>query len=89
MKITLPKTWLETLEILDIAFQPILNIHTGKIFGVESLLRNYQEAGFKSIFSVFDQAFHDGILYNYNVPICQDHLKQHSYFTHYATKCSS
>jgi hypothetical protein len=21
----------------------------------------------------------------YNVPICQDHLTQHSYFTHYAT----
>ena len=47
----LPKIWLETLETLDIAFQPILNIHTGKIFGVEALLRNFQDAGFKFIFA--------------------------------------
>ena len=77
MKITLPKTWLETLEILDIAFQPILNIHTGKIFGVESLLRNYQEAGFKSIFSVFDQAFHDGILYNFDIALREKTFKKY------------
>ena len=25
------------------------------------------------------------IVYIYNVPTCQDHLTQHSYFTHYAT----
>lgn len=25
----------------------------------------------------------------YNVPICQDHLTQHSYFTHYATSSNS
>ncbi len=24
----------------------------------------------------------------YPVPICQDHLNQHSYFTHYATNCN-
>ena len=28
------------------------------------------------------------ILREYNVPICQDHLNQHSYFTYYATDCN-
>ena len=49
----LPQRWLEKINILDIAFQPILNIHTGKLYGVEALLRNYQEAGFYSIFEVY------------------------------------
>ena len=43
MENQLPKEWYEKLSILDIAFQPILNIHTGKIFAVEALLRNYKE----------------------------------------------
>lgn len=50
MENKLPKTWLNNLEVLDIAFQPIINIHTGKTYAVESLLRNYQEIGFDSIF---------------------------------------
>ena len=43
------------------------NTWTGKIFAVEALLRNFQGAGFKSILTVFDQAFQDGnldVLYN-------------------------
>ena len=77
MKMTLPKIWLETLEILDIAFQPILNIHTGKMFGVEALLRNFQDAGFKSIFGVFDQAFNDGILYNFDIALREKTFKKY------------
>ena len=73
----LPKIWLETLETLDIAFQPILNIHTGKIFGVEALLRNFQDAGFKSVFDVFDQAFNDGILYNFDIALREKTFKKY------------
>jgi len=29
--------------------------------------------------------FKNGLNEIYNVPICQDHLNQHSYFTYYAT----
>lgn len=73
----LPKIWLETLETLDIAFQPILNIHTGKIFAVEALLRNFQDAGFKSIFGVFDKAFADGVLYNFDIALREKTFKKY------------
>jgi len=49
MKKNLPKKWVQNLKILDVALQPILNIHTGRIFAVEALLRNYEEVGFSSI----------------------------------------
>jgi diguanylate cyclase (GGDEF)-like protein len=65
----LPKEWLNALEILDIAFQPILNIHTGKIFAVEALLRNFQEVGFKSIFSLFDKVYKDNLLYSFDIAL--------------------
>ncbi|MDQ1268053.1 MAG: hypothetical protein QG560_696, partial [Campylobacterota bacterium] len=60
MKNSLPKKWVQNLKILDVAFQPILNIHTGKIFAVEALLRNYKEVGFDSIFDLFDEVYKDG-----------------------------
>lgn len=69
MKNTLPKTWIKNLEILDIAFQPILNIHTGKIYAVEALLRNFQDVGFKSIFSLFDKVYKENILYSFDIAL--------------------
>ena len=69
MKIKLPQTWIDNLEILDIAFQPIVNIHTGKIHAVEALLRNYQEVGFRSIFALFDAVYKEGILYLFDLEL--------------------
>ncbi|WP_455756905.1 EAL domain-containing protein [Sulfurimonas sp.] len=69
MKNELPKIWIDNLEILDIAFQPILNIHTGELYAVEALLRNYQEVGFRSIFSLFDQVYKDNILYKFDIAL--------------------
>ena len=69
MKQELPQLWLDILETLDIAFQPILHIHTAKIFALEALLRNFENAGFKSIFSVFDRAFEDGVLYYFDLEL--------------------
>jgi EAL domain-containing protein (putative c-di-GMP-specific phosphodiesterase class I) len=46
------------LKLLDYAFQPIVNIHTGMTYGYEALLRNVQAAGFASIASFFDE-IHD------------------------------
>ncbi|WP_316976294.1 GGDEF domain-containing protein [Shumkonia mesophila] len=48
--------WDYALERLDFAFQPIVNIHNGVCFGYEALLRNWADAGFDSIRSVFDTA---------------------------------
>ena len=69
MQTTLTQIWLDRLDILDIAFQPILNIHTGKIYAVEALLRNVDDAGFKSIFSLFDKVYKEGMLYPFDIKL--------------------
>ena len=69
MQTTLTQVWLDRLDVLDIAFQPILNIHTGKIYAVEALLRNVDDAGFKSIFSLFDKVYKEGMLYPFDIKL--------------------
>ncbi|MFQ3597964.1 MAG: GGDEF domain-containing protein [Chloroherpetonaceae bacterium] len=49
--------------IIDHAFEPIVNIHTGATFGYEALLRNYQAAGFETIWEFFESAYNEGALY--------------------------
>ncbi|MBF0201465.1 MAG: EAL domain-containing protein, partial [Desulfamplus sp.] len=50
------------IEKIDYAFQPIVNIHTGNVFGFEALLRKHEEAGFFSIDDLFNQALEDNVL---------------------------
>lgn len=69
METQVPQLWLERLELLDVAFQPILNINTGRLYGVEALLRNVEAAGFKSIFFLFDQLYKEGILYPFDIKL--------------------
>jgi EAL domain-containing protein (putative c-di-GMP-specific phosphodiesterase class I)/GGDEF domain-containing protein len=76
MENQLPPEWQEKLKTLDIAFQPILNIHTGKIFAVEALLRNYQEVGFETIFSLFDEAYKKNILYSFDIALRRKSIKK-------------
>ncbi|TAN78303.1 MAG: GGDEF domain-containing protein [Magnetospirillum sp.] len=54
--------WNDILAVLDIAFQPIINIHSGACYGYEALLRNTAEAGFASITDFFDSCHALGIL---------------------------
>ncbi len=54
--------WSEVLERVEYAFQPIVNIHTGAVFGLEALLRNQASAGFDTAQCLFDRAFLDGRL---------------------------
>lgn len=66
----LNEKWLKIIKKLDFAFQPIVNIKSGEIYAVEALLRNVKEAGgFHSIFNLFDDAFHDGILYQLDLEL--------------------
>jgi len=58
----LDRRWAQVLDVLDIAFQPIVNIHTGACYGYEALLRNHEQAGFTSIQDVFDSACALGML---------------------------
>ncbi len=76
MKNDLPKKWIHNLKVLDIAFQPILNINTGEIFGVEALLRNYKEVGFDSIFELFDEVYRDNLLYSFDIKLRKKALKK-------------
>ena len=39
---------------LDIAFQPIVDIHTGRVFGFEALMRNFQGTGHASPVALMD-----------------------------------
>jgi diguanylate cyclase (GGDEF)-like protein len=48
--------WLERLKKVDFAYQPIVNIHTGNVFGFEALLRYQRDSGFSSIDDLFNQA---------------------------------
>lgn len=47
---------------LDVAFQPIVDIHTGRVFGLEALTRNVQALGFDSPTDFFDRCYEDGQL---------------------------
>ncbi|MDT8338630.1 MAG: GGDEF domain-containing protein [Sulfurimonas sp.] len=76
MKLELPKKWIRNLKTLDVAFQPIVNIHTGKIFAVEALLRNYKEVGFNSIFELFDTVYEDNLLYSFDLKLRKKALKK-------------
>jgi len=48
--------------VLDVAFQPIVDIHTGRVFGFEALTRNVQALGFDSPTDFFDRCHEDGQL---------------------------
>ena len=47
---------------VDYAFQPIVNIHTGMVYGYEALIRNVDHAGFSSITAFFDTFYRQGLL---------------------------
>lgn len=58
----LPPRWAEIVATLDMALQPIVNIHTGACYGYEVLLRNTEAAGFAQIQDFFDACHADGAL---------------------------
>jgi diguanylate cyclase (GGDEF)-like protein len=44
-------------DALTYALQPIVNIHTGSVFGYEALLRGWDRLGFASVHALLDQAW--------------------------------
>lgn len=59
----LSEKWKTLVEEADFAFQPIVNIYTGKLYAVEALIRNYERAGFYTIDAIFDTAYSEQVLY--------------------------
>ncbi|MGB5966339.1 MAG: EAL domain-containing protein [Sulfurimonadaceae bacterium] len=57
------KEFLEKLEVLDFAFQPIVDIDTREVYAVEALLRNVDKLGYKSIHHFFDTRYQHNLLY--------------------------
>jgi len=57
------------LAVLDVAFQPIVDIHSGVTFGVEALLRGTDALGYESIFSFFDRLYEENILYTFDIQL--------------------
>lgn len=83
MKNELPKKWIDNIEKLDFAFQPILNIHTGDIFAVEALIRNYQDVGYKTIFELFDDAYGENVLYSFDIRLREKAIKKFTKIKNY------
>jgi EAL domain-containing protein (putative c-di-GMP-specific phosphodiesterase class I) len=73
---TLPQDWLTVVTHLKHAFQPIVDLHDGNCIGYEALLRNYEEAGFASIDTLFDAAHEDNVLYDIDIMLRQKALEQ-------------
>ncbi|MDH4944500.1 bifunctional diguanylate cyclase/phosphodiesterase [Sulfurimonas sp. C5] len=73
----------EKLELLDIAFQPIVNINTGKIYAVEALLRNFRDIGCRSIFEVFDIMYKEGRLYCFDLALRRKAIKKFTLIENY------
>lgn len=65
----LSEKWNILIDEVDFAFQPIVNIYTGKIYAVEALIRNYEAAGFMTIDCIFDTAFSEKTLYALDVQL--------------------
>lgn len=62
--------WKDIISKVSFEYQPIVNIKTGKTYGVEVFLRNFQKAGgFYSIYNFFDEAYSDGVLYQVDLEL--------------------
>jgi EAL domain-containing protein (putative c-di-GMP-specific phosphodiesterase class I)/GGDEF domain-containing protein len=64
------------LDVLDIAFQPIVDIHSGDLFGVEALLRGTDTLGFDSIESFFDRLYEENTLYTFDLALREKVIKK-------------
>lgn len=56
------RRWSEIAEDLDIAFQPIIDIHTGRTFGFEALMRGFERHGAESPIDLINRCSEDGYL---------------------------
>ncbi len=71
--------WTNILAKLEYSFQAIIHTHTGKIYAVEALLRNvFEAAGTHNIQSLFNTAFEDNVLYDFDLALRYKAIKKFS-----------
>jgi EAL domain-containing protein (putative c-di-GMP-specific phosphodiesterase class I) len=70
------KHYLEEIEQLDFAFQPIVDINTKEVYAVEALLRNVDRLGYSSIHHFFDTAYSHGLLYAVDLLLREKAIKK-------------
>lgn len=58
----LPLDWIRALHTLDYAFQPIVQMRTGRCHGLEALLRGFARSPFTSAHEMLDAAHAQGLL---------------------------
>ena len=69
--------WEQIVSKLDYAFQPIIHSFTGKIYGVEALVRNVQNiSGLTTIDDLFNMAFNDDYLYELDLLLREKAVKK-------------
>ena len=72
--------WDQIIDKLDYAFQPIIHSFTGKIYGVEALIRNVQNiSGLNAIDDLFNMAFNDDYLYELDLHLREKAIKKFSH----------
>jgi len=79
--IILPEKWKKRIEILDHAFQPIVNPLSGSLFAVECLLRGHDKAGFNDIFDVFDSAYEEGLLLSVDLELRKKAVEKYTHIS--------
>ncbi|MDA3946297.1 MAG: EAL domain-containing protein [Helicobacteraceae bacterium] len=76
---------LEKLNVLDFAFQPIVDIETSEIYAVEALLRNVDELGYHSIHHFFDEMYQHNLLYAVDLVLREKAIKKFVTLENYAS----
>lgn len=54
MNVTQDRPPEEIVDVLEYAYQPIVNIHSGVVYGYEALIQNIEQLGFASVGTFFD-----------------------------------
>lgn len=70
------RNWNALTDLVDFAFEPIVNVHTGAAFGYECLLRGTAAAGFASVHNFFDAAYNDRTLYSVDMRLRQKAIRR-------------
>ena len=69
--------WSQIIDKLEFAFQPIIHSFSGKLYAVEALLRNVENASnVNSPHALFDLAFEDDYLYSFDLQLREKAIKK-------------